>query len=205
VPERPEIPSELHEERLSTIVTEVLASGATTVLDLGCGTGELLLRLATSPQLTKLVGLEINEEARNEARLALGVGFPKSGDRVQVRSGSYEEVQPGLVGFDAAVLLETIEHVDPTRLSRVERAVFWQMRPGQVWVTTPNQEYNVLHGLKPGQFRHPWHRFEWTRARFGQWAQGVADRMGYTVEFGAIGPPDRLRGSSTQTAHFVQK
>ncbi len=196
------MPTDLHEERLDTVVSEVRASGARTVLDLGCGTGELLMRLAAEPQITRLVGLEINGASRDEARNALGLGFPVPGARVEVRSGSYEELHPGLAGFDAAVLLETIEHVEPDRLSRVERAVFGQMRPREVWVTTPNQEYNVLHGMAPGERRHPGHRFEWTRPKFQQWAQGVALRAGYTVTFSGIGPPDALRGSSTQAARF---
>lgn len=199
------MPTELHEERLATVASEVRASGARTVLDLGCGTGELLMRLAPDPQFTRIIGLEVDAAAREEARNALGVGFPVPGARVEVRSGSYADSQPGLVGFDAAVLLETIEHVEPDRLSRVERSIFAQMRPGEVWVTTPNQEYNVLHGMRPGERRHPGHRFEWDRAKFRSWAEGVAGRNGYSVAFSGIGPPDALRGSSTQSARFKRK
>jgi 2-polyprenyl-3-methyl-5-hydroxy-6-metoxy-1,4-benzoquinol methylase len=196
------MPTELHEERLATISAEVRASGARTLLDLGCGTGELLMRLVGDPQFTRIIGLEIDASAREEARHALGIGFPVPGARVEVRSGSYEDPQPGLVGFDAAVLLETIEHVAPDRLSRVERALFGQMRPRHVWVTTPNEEYNILHGMRPGERRHPGHRFEWNRAKFRQWAEGVAARNGYAVAMGGIGPPDPLRGTSTQVARF---
>ena len=35
-----------------------------------------------------------------------------------------------LSGFDAAILVETIEHLEPDRLSVLERAVFRAMRPG---------------------------------------------------------------------------
>ena len=69
-------------------------------------------------------------------------------------------------------------------------------------VTTPNQEFNVLHGLPPGAFRHPDHRFEWSRAKFRAWATGAAERNGYAVSFGDIGECDPLRGSSTQMALF---
>lgn len=87
-------------------------------------------------------------------------------------------------------MLETIEHVDPGRLSKVERGVFGGMRPRTVLVTTPNQEFNVLHGVLPGRRRHPGHRFEWTRAQFRIWSSGVAGRNGYTVSFGDLGPTD---------------
>ena len=45
-------------------------------------------------------------------------------------------------------------------------------------VTTPNAEYNVkFETLPAGQFRHPDHRFEWTREEFADWAGGIADAI----------------------------
>ena len=101
------------------------------------------------------------------------------------------------------MLLETIEHIDPGRLPRVERAVFGAMRPRLVLVTTPNREYNTLHGMAPGRRRHPGHRFEWDRAQFRQWATAVATRNGYAVAFADLGEPDPQRGGSTQMACFT--
>lgn len=194
--------SALHEQRLDTVVRHLLDAGATRVLDLGCGAGDLLQRLARQPQFTRIVGIDIDEGALDEARLALGLGFTGHDDRVQVRYGNFETVDQELFGFDAAALVETLEHIDPARLSRVERAVFGAVRPNTVLVTTPNQEFNVLHGMAPGQMRHRGHRFEWNRTRFRQWAQGVASRNRYDVCFFNIGPPDPLLGSSTQMAQF---
>lgn len=196
------VAGDLHQERLDTVLRHLLDSGATRVLDLGCGPGELLQRLAREPQFSCIVGIDIDEAVLNEARLALGLGFPEQGARVQVHYGSFEEADPELSGYDAATLVETIEHIDPRRLSRVELAVFGSMRPGTVLVTTPNQEYNVLHGMAPSQLRHPGHRFEWNRARFRHWALGVAARNRYGVSFIDVGPPDPLYGSSTQMARF---
>lgn len=195
--------SALHEERLDTVVHHLLGSGARSVLDLGCGPGELLLRLAQQPQFTRIIGIDIDERALGEARLMLGLGLTGRADRLQVRYGSFEAAEPEFKGFDAAALVETLEHIDPRRLTRVERSVFGAMRPATVLVTTPNQEYNLLHGMAPGQLRHPGHRFEWRRAKFQLWAQGVADRNNYIVSFLDIGPPDPLRGSSTQMARFI--
>jgi 3' terminal RNA ribose 2'-O-methyltransferase Hen1 len=195
--------SALHKERLDAIVRRLLDSGAARVLDLGCGPGELMLRLAQQPQFTRIVGIDIDTRVLDEARSALGLGLPHPADRIQVRYGSYEEADPELAGFDAAALVETIEHIDPGRLPRVERAVFGGMRPRTVLVTTPNQEFNVLHGMAPGKRRHPGHRFEWDRAKFRQWAKRVAQRYGYEVCFIDIGARDPVRGSSTQMAHFI--
>ena len=194
--------SELHQERLDTVVQALLDSGARRVLDLGCGPGELLLRLARETQFTQIVGIDIDQVVLHEARELLGLGLPLPGDRIQVRQGSFAMLDAALAGFDAAALVETIEHLDPRLLGQMERAVFAGMRPGVVLVTTPNQEYNVVHGMAPGERRHPGHRFEWNRARFRQWAQGVAERNAYAVRFSDIGQVHPQHGSSTQMAHF---
>jgi 3' terminal RNA ribose 2'-O-methyltransferase Hen1 len=194
--------SELHQERLDTVVQALLDSGARRVLDLGCGPGELLLRLARETQFTQIVGIDIDQVVLHEARELLGLGLPLPGDRIQVRQGSFAMLDAALAGFDAAALVETIEHLDPRLLGQMERAVFAGMRPGMVLVTTPNQEYNVVHGMAPGERRHPGHRFEWNRARFRQWAQGVAERNAYAVRFSDIGQVHPQHGSSTQMAHF---
>lgn len=192
----------LHIERLDAVVRALLNSGATSVLDLGCGPGELLLRLRELPQFVRLLGIDIDARALADARAVLGLNWLQPDPRLAVRLGSFEEVDGELKGFDAAVLLETIEHITPGHLPRVERAVFAGMRPKLVLVTTPNQEYNVLHGMAAGRKRHTGHHFEWTRAQFQHWAGGVAQRHGYNVSFSDLGPPDPVRGSSTQMASF---
>lgn len=197
------MPAALHDERLDTVVRYLIASGATSVLDLGCGPGQLLLRLAVQPQFDRILGLDIDQRALAEARLALGLSAPYSRGRVQIRYGSFQETDPALTGFDAAALVETIEHVDPRHLSRVEDAVFGGMRPRTVLITTPNQEYNRLHGMAPGERRHPGHRFEWSREKFRRWARGIATRRGYQVALVDVGPFDDQHGSSTQMAHFT--
>lgn len=174
------------------------------MLDLGCGTGELLHRLAQQPQFTRVVGIDIDQRALGEARAAIGLLADDRDARIQVRYGSFEQAEPGLCGFDAAVMLETIEHIEPRRLSLVEDAVFGGFRPATVLITTPNQEYNRLHGMAPGELRHAGHRFEWPRAKFRQWAAGVAARKGYEVQFFDVGPPHPVHGSSTQMARFTR-
>lgn len=107
-------------------------------------------------------------------------------------------------GFDAAVLMEVIEHVDPQRHPALERVVFAAAKPRVVLVTTPNSEYNVLYEGLVGM-RHPDHRFEWTRAEFKQWADHVADTYGYTVEIRGIGEVDDTYGRPTQMAIFTRE
>lgn len=127
-----------------------------------------------------------------------------SPDRVGLIRGSYTDSHPQLANYDAAAMIETIEHVRPEQLSRVERAVFSEMRPKQLFMTTPNQEYNPLFDLGPGEFREADHKFEWSRAKFQRWVAGVAGRNGYKVEFGGIGEMDPEFGHPTQTALFTR-
>jgi hypothetical protein len=134
----------------------------------------------------------------------LGLGSEMECERVRLLHASFAQSDERLTGFDAATLVETIEHIDPGRLSAVEQAVFGYYRPRVVLVTTPNADYNVLHGIPPGVFRHSDHRFEWGRTRFRQWAMNVAKRNAYAVIFIDIGEPDPELGSSTQMAVFKQ-
>lgn len=193
----------LHERRLAVITGALLAAGARSVLDLGCGEGVLMARLAEQAQFTRLLGIDVSGCALETAREVLCLDPLALPGRIAVLHASFTESDPQFCGFDAAVMLETIEHVDPGRLSLVERAVFGCYRPRTVLITTPNQEYNAVHGMNPGVFRHPDHRFEWDRPRFRRWACGVAQRHGYSVAFRDIGDCHPTRGASTQMASFT--
>jgi hypothetical protein len=96
-----------------------------------------------------------------------------------------------------------IEHLDAERLPTLERIVFAAARPATLVVTTPNAEYNALFpNLAAGAFRHPDHRFEWTRAEFHAWADRAAAAWGYGVEYADIGAVDEALGAPTQMALF---
>lgn len=180
------------------MVRILLESGARTVLDLGCGSGALLERILEEPQFDRVVGVDSSIEVLARAeRLRVGAG-----DRLSLRHASFTSADEGLAGFDAATMIETIEHVPPEQLSLVERAVFTQMRPRLVVMTTPNREYNQVYGIPDGEMRHPDHRFEWDRARFRSWASGLGERAGYGVRFEPIGPSHSWLGSPSQMAVF---
>jgi 3' terminal RNA ribose 2'-O-methyltransferase Hen1 len=137
-------------------------------------------------------------------RLHLDRMSERQSDRVQLFHGALTYEDERYTGFDAAVLMEVIEHVDPPRLEALERVVFGAAKPGAVIVTTPNGEYNVLYeGL--GGMRHPDHRFEWNRAEFADWSDRVASIYGYDVERRGIGDLDETHGTPTQMAIFTRK
>lgn len=195
----------LHNERLEKVIHALLESGSKSVLDLGCGQGELLFRLAANRHFTTLVGIDTSVEALAEARRLLELrGLDQNGTHLSLHHASFTEFIEDFAGFDAAVMLETIEHVPPRRLSAVEKAVFAGYRPRTVLITTPNCEYNVIHGLPQGAFRHRGHHFEWTREKFQKWSEGVAGRHGYRIAFDDIGAADPELGSSSQMAHFFR-
>src|SRR5436305_11126938 len=87
--------------------------------------------------------------------------------RVKLLHGSLMYRDRRLEGFDAAAVVEVIEHLDPPRLAAFERVLFECARPAAVVLTTPNREYNVrFENMPEGRLRHADHRFEWTRAEF---------------------------------------
>lgn len=195
----------LGEQRLGAVLAALRSSGATSVVDLGCGEGRLLRDLVRERQLTRVVGMDVSpislERARKKLRLD---SLPEHQQgRVALLHGSLCYRDSRLGGFDAACAIEVIEHLDPGRIPSFERVVFGEARPRTVIVTTPNVEYNVrFAGLAAGGFRHRDHRFEWTRADFVAWSERVARSFGYCVRRLSIGPEDREVGAPTQMAVF---
>ncbi|MGM0422617.1 MAG: methyltransferase, partial [Pseudomonadota bacterium] len=177
-------------------------SGAASVLDLGCGPGVLLERLAEMKEFTRITGIDICEDVLTEARALLETRYGRLPDHIRIENKSFMQSDATLTGYDAAVMLETIEHINADRLSLIENAVFRDYRPGLVVVTTPNSEYNPLLGVPAHRYRHPDHRFEWPREKFQHWCQGLARRQGYTVTFRNVGGNHPDFGGPTQMAVF---
>ncbi|WP_066930600.1 3' terminal RNA ribose 2'-O-methyltransferase Hen1 [Streptomyces sp. NBRC 110611] len=200
-----ERPVPLAVQRREAILTLLRAEKAARVLDLGCGQGQLVGALLKEVQFTEVVGVDVSMRALHEARrrLRLDRMSERQSERVRLVQGSLAYTDSRLKGYDAAVLSEVVEHVDPARLPALEYAVFGAARPRTVVVTTPNVEYNVRwESLPAGHVRHADHRFEWTREEFRQWAREVAARHGYEVSFAPVGPDDPEVGPPTQLARF---
>ncbi|MDT0446091.1 3' terminal RNA ribose 2'-O-methyltransferase Hen1 [Streptomyces johnsoniae] len=200
-------PVPLAVQRRTAVLDALRASGASRVLDLGCGGGQLLGALLAEKRLTEVVGMDVSARALAAAHRRLGVDRMPERQRARLRllQGSLVYTDARLEGYDAAVLCEVIEHVDPPRLPALAHAVFGAARPGTVIVTTPNAEYNGRWETLPaGQFRHADHRFEWTRAQFAAWAAEIAERYGYTATFRPVGPEDPEAGPPTQLAVFTR-
>jgi 3' terminal RNA ribose 2'-O-methyltransferase Hen1 len=195
----------LNEQRLGAVLAALKASGATRVLDLGCGEGKLLRLLLAEKQFAEIVGMDVSHRVLEIATQRLHVEqMPEmQRKRLKLIQGSLNYRDARLAGFDAAAVVEVIEHLDLPRLHAFERVLFEFAKPNMVVITTPNAEYNVkFETLPAGKFRHKDHRFEWTREQFQLWATNVAQRFGYAVQFLPIGPEDAVVGSATQMGIF---
>jgi 3' terminal RNA ribose 2'-O-methyltransferase Hen1 len=194
--------------RRAAVLAALRDAGASRVLDLGCGGGALLAELIADRRFTEVVGVDVSSRALEltARRLRLDRLPARQRDRIRLWQSALTYRDDRLCGYDAAVLMEVVEHVDPARLPALEAAVFGHARPAAIVVTTPNVEHNVRYeGLPAGAFRHSDHRFEWTRAEFAAWATGVAARHGYAVAVAGVGTDDLEVGAPTQLAVFTRR
>lgn len=200
-----ERPIRLNDTRMDAVVEALRESGAKTVADLGCGEGKLLARLVRERWVEKLVGADasVRELERAARKLKLHEpGGPPEG-RITLLHSALTYRDKRLAGFDAAALVEVIEHLELDRLPSLQRAVFGEARPATVVVTTPNSEYNALFpNLAAGAMRHPDHRFEWTRQQFRDWVRGIESEFGYSAALRDIGTFSDAFGAPTQMAVF---
>jgi 3' terminal RNA ribose 2'-O-methyltransferase Hen1 len=164
-----------------------------------------LRELLAEKTLTEIVGMDVSYRSLEVAseRLRLERMPAKQRERLKLLQGSLMYRDKRLEGYDAATVVEVIEHLDAPRLAAFERVVFEAARPRTVVITTPNVEYNVkFETLHAGQFRHKDHRFEWSRGQFQEWSRKVGERFGYGVRFLPVGDEDSQVGAPTQMGVF---
>ncbi len=195
----------LNQQRLASVLAVLKQQGVKRVVDLGCGEGKLLKVLLTDASFEEIVGMDVAYRIleKAKARLKLEELSTRQQARITLIQGSLTYRDKRLAGFEAATVIEVIEHLDPARLAAFERVLFEFARPEWVVVTTPNVEYNTkFEGLPAGEMRHHDHRFEWSWNQFQKWAGEIAGRFGYSVDFRPVGPVDERLGPPTQMAVF---
>ncbi|KAK0687569.1 HENMT methyltransferase, partial [Pygoscelis papua] len=183
------------------------------VADLGCADCTLLWMLKFCNCIEVLAGLDICASVMKEKMHRLS---PLPGDYLQpaersltvtLHHGSVAHKDPCMLGFDLVTCIELIEHLEQSELKKFPEVVFGFMAPSIVVISTPNSEFNPL---LPGVtlFRHPDHKFEWSRAQFQSWALETARCYDYSVEFTGVGHPvtgmEKV-GFCTQIGVFVRK
>lgn len=202
-----EQPLALHEQRHQAVLAALEANDVKTVVDLGCGEGRLLRLLLQQTALTRITGVEVSHRALELAERHLHLDrLPRvTQEKLSLLHGSLAYRDQRLAGYDAATVVEVIEHFEPSRLAAFERVLFEYARPRIVILTTPNREYNArFRNLPSGQFRHPDHRFEWTRVEFAHWCSKQAERFGYAYTVAGVGIGDPEHGAPTQLAVFTR-
>jgi 3' terminal RNA ribose 2'-O-methyltransferase Hen1 len=202
-----ERPMNLNQRRLQAVLDALHDVGAGRVADLGCGEGRLLEGLLADGRFASVLGLDVSVRAleRAKKRLHLESMAPRQRERVQLLHGSLTYRDSRISGWEAGTAIEVIEHLDPYRLEAFANCVFGHAQPSSVIVTTPNAEYNVLFpSLKAGRFRHPDHRFEWTREEFSAWAHTIGERFSYSVAFRPVGDDHPQHGPPTQMGVFTR-
>lgn len=196
-----EKPISLNERRMTAVVKALLEAGAAGIVDLGCGEGKLLAELVRERRFKEIVGVDVSPRTLEIARDRLKITDDENA-RLKVFQSSLTYRDQRLIGFDAAAVIEVVEHLDTDRLDAFRKFVFREVRPKTVVLTTPNGEYNAKFGLPPGRFRHRDHRFEWTRAEFQTWVTAVGAEFGYSAKISFIGDEDESLGAPTQMAVF---
>ena len=203
-----EKPISLNQQRLDAVLTALKACGVKRILDLGCGEGRLLKVLLQDKVFEEIVGMDVSYRTLEIAKDRLHFEHlpAQQRQRIKLIQGSLTYRDQRLNGYDAATVIEVIEHLDKGRLASFERVLFEFAKPNTIIMTTPNVEYNVkFENLPAGKFRHKDHRFEWTRAEFQTWAKRVAERFGYSVKFFPIGSEDLEVGAPTQMGVFSRE
>ncbi|MED5803035.1 3' terminal RNA ribose 2'-O-methyltransferase Hen1 [Gordonia sp. Z-3] len=194
----PERRASLARHRREWVVESLARAGARSVLDAGCGEGRLLAELVTALPGAQIAGVDVAPAMVDRARERL-----QRWRGTSVWQSSLMYTDPRCRGFDAVVLMEVIEHIEFDRLPTAMSSVFDEMAPRTVVITTPNHDHNEAYGLA-GQWRHPDHRFEFTRADFAQWCASVAEEYRYRVTIDGVGEPVEGLGAPTQCAVFTR-
>ncbi len=196
----------LNDRRIGAVIAALKASGAIHILDLGCGEGRLLRALLKEKQFGRIKGMDVSIRSLEIAadRLRLEEMPDRQRKRIELIHGSLMYRDRRLEGYDAAAVVEVIEHLDPFRLKAFERVLFEFARPRTIVLSTPNREYNSLWpNIGASGKRHRDHRFEWTRKEFEAWSKNVAQRFDYRVRFLGVGEEDQKHGAPTQMAIFT--
>ncbi len=202
-----EEPPKLNQQRMGAVIAALKAAGAKHVIDLGCGEGRLLRTLLSDKSFGRIAGMDVSSRTleRAAARLKLEELPDRQRKRIELIHGSLMYRDQRLTGYDAATVVEVIEHLEAYQLIAFERVLFEFARPQTVVLTTPNGEYNGkwAHIGATGK-RHRDHRFEWTRDQFNSWADTICARFGYRARVLGIGETDEALGAPTQLGIFSQ-
>jgi cyclopropane fatty-acyl-phospholipid synthase-like methyltransferase len=183
-----------HDIRLQAVKKILIEAGADSVLDLGCGDGQLLSLLAIEPSISRLTGVDFDPLRIASANLRLKTLAEKS--KIKLWSRPIETLPSRFKDHTAISLVEVIEHQDQSTLSQFEQLVFSVLAPELVVVTTPDASFR----LPAEELTVRGHVFEWNQTEFDNWAANICRKYPYKYEIRQLDGPTFFRG--TQIAIF---
>jgi len=193
---------DLHAVRLNAVLEKIVESKPSSVIDLGCGEGKLLIKMLEQTQIPKVSGMDISLRSLRSLSGKFDKEWSGHKNRADIFFGSLLYKDSRLGGYDVATLVEVIEHIELERIGDMEKSVFGAARPKMVIVTTPNRDYNCLLGSVGEGFRHAGHRFEWSRKEFSEWAGKISSEYGYSFYIEGVGDEHPEHWTPSQLAVF---
>ena len=196
----------LNELRYEKIIEKINQFPAReSIVDLGSGEGKLSEKLGFVSGVKEILAVEPSESASLKALKRFEKVEPKENFIMPKQIlGSLFYYDERLKNKDIIILCEVIEHIDEYRLPKIMQTILPEYRPKLLLITTPNQEYNKVYQMEE-DYRHPDHRFEWTREEFQNWCRTQNDKNEYDISFDGIGEEHELQGSPTQMGLFTRK
>jgi len=89
----PEVKVSLHQERLAKAIQLLKASGAESILDIGCGEGKLLKLLVREGQFRRIAGMDVSFRSLQNAKENLNLDEASPAMKERVRSSGFCYVQ----------------------------------------------------------------------------------------------------------------
>lgn len=175
------------------------------IVDFGSGEGKLSLRLGFINGIKEILAVEPSESATLKALKRFEKAKQKENFILPTPiMGSLFYYDERLKQKDVMILCEVIEHIDEYRLPKIMETILKDYQPRVLIITTPNREYNQVYDMGE-EYRHPDHRFEWTREEFNEWCKKQNNAGYYDLTFDGIGEEHELFGFSTQMCLFYRK
>lgn len=191
----------LHTQRYSDALKCITDYSPCFIIDLGCSECDFLYYLSRNPgSLQFAVGVDMNPSVLRKGYQSIsrpGICYRNT------RQFHIGLVQEDISAFSESFIqqykwcpfvtcLELIEHLEPSDLDSAVDQIFDKLCPLMIYLTTPNIEYNDLlneafGGQRQTRFRHPDHKFEWTRNEFASWCLWICENYNYAVEIGGVG------------------
>ncbi|XP_011555432.2 uncharacterized protein LOC105386545 isoform X2 [Plutella xylostella] len=181
------------------------------VVELGYHDLSFMKYLKEVPGIQTILGVDLDGMALRCSSDLLSDDYPDDGKdplTITLFQGNAADPDYRLIGCDAVISIEMIEHMLPHDLERLVHTVFGFIKPWVAIFTTPNGDFNELFlSMEKNGLRRLDHFFEWSREQFNEWCANIVLRYpSYSVSCRGVGPGPpgtRQLGCCSQLAVFV--